>query len=68
LEYVPAITFEKEAPLRALRSKIEDAGFKTQQRALPEGANVAVFDLFQPEALEPIPVLARRLRHGVKSN
>jgi hypothetical protein len=67
LEYVPSISFEEEA-LKAISSKIEEAGFKTQQRALPEGANVAVFDLFQPEALEPIPVLARRLRHGVKSN
>ena len=67
LEYVPSVSIEEET-LRALTSKIKEAGFETQQRALPQWANVAIIDLFQPEALEPIPVLAGEHRYGDKRN
>lgn len=66
LEYMPSISFEKEA-LAYISSEVEQAGFKTELRALPQGANIAVFDLFQPEVLEPLPALVGE-RHGVKKN
>src|SRR5262245_24366278 len=56
LESAPLISFQEDV-LRSFAPRIEEAGFKAERRALPEGANIAVFDLFQSGVMESVPAL-----------
>jgi hypothetical protein len=67
-ESLPTLSFQQDEVLKSITPIVEEAGFKVQRRALPDGDNIAVFDLFEKHApSEPKPTLFGG-RHGYKTD